>query len=301
MKILLQFPEGLKQEALKYSEKYEKQGHEVYLSASPCYGACDLAIDEAKLIGAKKIIHFGHARFVKKKLPIPVEYIEYTLDFDVAKLEKTITALIRYKTVAIGTTVQYYKKIPEIKKFFESKGKKVLIGKGNAAIYDAQVLGCDAFAVTQFNEKADAILFIGDGEFHYLAIETEKPVFVFHPKSGQIQQINEEIQRLKKRRKGAILKAIDCKTFGIIISTKVGQFNAEVAKWARKELEKRGKKTAILVANELEPLSLNNFLVFDCYINTACPRLADDVEEFGKPVLTILMLKELLEILDAFK
>ena len=47
MRILLQFPEGLKQEALSHAKKLEKEGNEVFISASPTFGACDLALDEA--------------------------------------------------------------------------------------------------------------------------------------------------------------------------------------------------------------------------------------------------------------
>ena len=35
-------------EAMKYAEKYEKEGHEVFIASAPCFGACDLAIEEAK-------------------------------------------------------------------------------------------------------------------------------------------------------------------------------------------------------------------------------------------------------------
>ena len=66
MRVLLQFPEGLKRLALEYAQKYEAQGHEVFVSSSSCYGACDLALDEAKKIGAKKIVHFGHSKFIRK-------------------------------------------------------------------------------------------------------------------------------------------------------------------------------------------------------------------------------------------
>ena len=71
------------------------------------------------------------------------------------------------------------------------------------------------------------------------------------------------------------------------------------AEWAKKELEKRGRTANILVANELEPITLNNFMSFDCYVNTACPRIVDDTEEYEKPILGMEMLKELLKILDA--
>ncbi|MFA6530736.1 MAG: diphthamide biosynthesis enzyme Dph2 [Candidatus Micrarchaeia archaeon] len=301
MKILLQFPEGLKQHAFEFAKKYTKQGDEVFFSASPCYGGCDIALEEAKAVGAKKIIHFGHARFVKKKLSIPVEYVPYELEFDIRSLESILQTLEPYKKIAIGTTIQYSHKIKEIKKFFESNGKIVFVGRGTMAIEDGQILGCDAFAVTQFEKECEIILFIGDGQFHYLAIDSNKPVFVFHPKSKQLKNINGEIEMVRKRRRGAILKALECKTFGIIVSTKPGQSNPEAAKWAKKELEKRKKTVALLVANEIEPLALNNFLVFDCYVTTACPRIAEDREEFTKPVLDMKMLSEVLELMDELK
>lgn len=294
----MQFPEGLKQYAFNFAKKYTKQGDEVFFSASPCYGGCDIAIEEAKAVGAKKIIHFGHAKFIKKKLPIPVEYVPYELEFDIRSLSSVLPTLESYKKVALGTTIQYSHKINEMKKFFESNGKIVFIGNGTMAIEPGQILGCDAFAVTQFESQADAILFIGDGQFHYLAIDSSKPVFVFHPKSKQLKNINGEIEMVRKKRRGAILKALECKTFGIIVSTKPGQSNPEAAKWAKKELEKRKKTAALLVANEIEPLALNNFLVFDCYITTACPRIAEDREEFDKPVLDLRMLKQALELMD---
>ena len=68
MRVLLQFPEGLKQKALEYAVKIEKGGDEVFISASPTFGACDLAIDEARSIKADKLIHFGHGEF---QVPTP--------------------------------------------------------------------------------------------------------------------------------------------------------------------------------------------------------------------------------------
>ena len=39
MRILLQFPEGLKQKALGHAKALELEGNEVFISASPTYGA----------------------------------------------------------------------------------------------------------------------------------------------------------------------------------------------------------------------------------------------------------------------
>jgi len=300
MRILLQFPEGLKRQALSYAQGLEKQGNEVFLSASPCYGACDLALEEAKAISADKIIHFGHARFINKKLPIEVEYVEYHIDVDLERF-KDAASRINAKSVVLATTIQHIHQLEGMKKILEDSGKKVFIGKGALAEYPGQVLGCDGGAVSQFADKSDAIIFVGDGNFHALAIDTDKPIFVIHPKSGESRQINKEIEKQKKRRKGAILKAIDAKVFGIVVSTKPGQFNPGFADKAKKELEMLGKKAEILVCGEISALALNNFISFDCYIISACPRMADDSEMFGKPLLNIGMFVELIGILKELK
>ena len=59
--------------------------------------------------------------------------------------------------------------------------------------------------------------------------------------------------------------------------------------WARelKALaEKRGLTIHCIAANNLQPNRLD-FLNVDCYVSTACPRLAlDDSHRFAKPILT---------------
>jgi len=298
----LQFPEGLKKEALAYAQKYETEGHEVLLSGASCYGACDLAIEEAMAVGADKITHFGHAPFIKKKLLIEVEYVEWHIDVDLDKFEKAIKELKSDK-IALATTVQHIHQLNEMKKILEKNGKKVFVSKGPLAAYPGQVLGCDAGAISSVVKNSDAIVFVGEGHFHPLAIDIDpdKPVFIIHPKSGQIRKINDEIEKLRKKRKGAILKAAYAKVFGIIVSTKPGQFNLAVAEKIKKELSLLGKRAEIIVSNELSPLALNNFISFDCYIVTACPRIADDTEAFGKPVLNLKMFSDLVSILRETK
>jgi len=292
MRILLQFPEGLKKHALEHAKEYEKKGHTVFISSAPCYGACDLALEEAKTVKADKIIHFGHAPFIKKKLPVKVEYVEFHIDVNLKNIRKSASQLKEFKKIALATTVQHVHQLKEMKKIFEKTGKKVLIGRGALAFYPGQVLGCDAGAVLSVSDKADAVVFIGDGLFHPLAIGVEKPVFVIHPKSGQVRKINSEIERLKKKRKGILTRALYSKTFGILLSTKPGQSNVKLAEEIKKKLEKKGKKAEILVSNSFDPLSLQNFQSFECYVTTACPRISEDSDIYGKPVLDIELFKD---------
>jgi 2-(3-amino-3-carboxypropyl)histidine synthase len=57
----LQFPEGLKKNALAIaSEIEEKTGSNVIILIDPCYGACDLK----EIPGMDLLIHFGHTDFL---------------------------------------------------------------------------------------------------------------------------------------------------------------------------------------------------------------------------------------------
>ncbi|MEM4295518.1 MAG: diphthamide biosynthesis enzyme Dph2 [Candidatus Anstonellales archaeon] len=294
MRILIQFPEGLKKYAIEFAEKLEQEGNEVYISASPCYGACDLAIDEARALKVDKIIHVGHNKFIKKDIDIEVEYIPFSIDFPLDIVERETKKLVNIgiKSIALLTTVQHIHQIERMKDIIEKNGIKVYLKKGYWATMPGQVLGCDAIAAN-INE-ADAVLFIGDGLFHPLAVNNGKRVFALN--IGGLNEITHIIKNLEKRRKANIIAAYNAKSFGILVSTKIGQYNIGQAKWAQEQIKKFNKKAAILVANELNPSSLYNFMSFDCYVNTACPRIVDDTEAYGKPIINMEMLKIVIDL-----
>ena len=306
MRILLQFPEGLKQEALAHAARLASQGHEVFLSAAACYGACDLALDEARAIKAQKLIHFGHAEFLKAKAPgLKIEYVPYFAMLDWKKtgamLEKA-SSLLRAsgaKKLSLVFPVQHLKSAVMAKRKLEAAGFSVAVGKGGLHVRHAgQVLGCDGTAAYAGDAKsADAIVYFGGGKFHPTGIASGKPVLCADPHLFDAYWITDEIVRQEKRRNGALLAASQARTFGILLSTKPGQFNLSGAKLAKKLLEKRGARAEMLVANEFSPLSLANFLSFDAYINTACPRISDDREAYGKPVVNISDIRRLIELM----
>ena len=296
MKILLQFPEGLKKNALSEAQKLEKEGHEVYLSSSACYGACDLPMESARALKIDKLIHFGHAKFIKSELPFEVEYRESTIPIEVDKLKGALPSLEGKTHIALVTTIQHIPQLNEMKTFLESAGKKVHIGKGFFAAEPGQVLGCDPLAATSAAKDAEVILYVGDGKFHPTGIRTELPVFALNPYSGECRQINSEIEKIQKRKKGMMIKALECKNFAILVSTKPGQFSLQVAKDAKKKLTDSGLNAEILVSNELNPLSIANFREFDCYINTACPRIDEDIDLFDVPIVNAVNLDEFLQL-----
>lgn len=301
MRILLQLPEGLKKNALELAEELEKKGNEIFISSSPCYGACGLAVDEARKVSADKIIHYGHSDYGVRS-QIPVEYVNFdeNVEFE-GILKRSLEFLKNYEKIGLVTTVQHIKQLPEIRRFLEKCGKKVAIGKpGGLAKYPGQLLGCDAGSVRSVENEVDCFLYFGGGVFHPLGalLETKKPFLAVDPFINKIQFLDKEREKIEKRRKGALLKAIEARNFGIICSTKPGQFNLEAAREIKRKLIEVGRPAQILISDEINFESLGNFVNFDCFINTACPRIAtDDFDRIRKPILGMDEVRKLVELL----
>jgi 2-(3-amino-3-carboxypropyl)histidine synthase len=303
MRILLQFPEGLKQRALEHAKMLEREGNEVFISASPTFGACDLALDEARNIGADKLVHFGHGEF--HKVDFNVEYMEYQIDAPTAILADSLSYIKEFKTIGLVTTIQHIHQLESIKKFYESKGKKVMIGKPYGfAKRNGQILGCDIGSAATIDKDVDAFVYFGGGMFHPLGalLSTTKPFLVVEPFANRIEFIESLRQTYAKRSKGRILSSIEARRFGIMVSTKNGQQNMNLGKLLKERIESKGLDAQILVANTFDFESLSNMLEFDAFVNTACPRIAvDDNDRLPKPLLSANELVELLRMKDELK
>ncbi len=298
MRILLQFPEGLKQNALEYSKMLEAQGNEVFVSASPTYGACDLAIDEAKAIKAEKLVHYGHAEF--QHVDFNVEYVFYSIDAPLGILKDSLKSLEPFDTVSIVTTIQHIHQLGEVKRFYESAGKSVIIGKPYGfAKKPGQILGCDIGSAASVDSKVDAHIYFGGGIFHPLGavLHTTKPFLAVEPFTKTIEFMDGYREAHKKRTRGKIAASVSARKFGILVSTKNGQHNLNLANLLKARIEKEGLEAAILISNNVDFGSLDNMLEFDAFINTACPRIAvDDLDRLRKPMLSANELMEVLSI-----
>lgn len=309
MRILLQFPQGLKAKAIEEAINYQNQGHEVFISSAPCWGACDLAIDEAKKIKAEKLVHYGHVQFGDKKVragKLEIEYKPYPITVDLEILKKALPLIKQYKKIGLVTTVSHIHQLEGMKKILEEgdpqNPHEVFTARGALAILEGQVLGCDSSAADKLEEKTDAIIYFGGGEFHPLGIKAKKPIFAINPYANSIMQINELIEKKRKKEQGMLIATSMAKSIGILVSTKSGQFNLPAAERIRKKLIELGvPRVFILVSGEIDFSSLQDFNSFDAYITTACPRLVDDAERAGKPIINISQLPKLFEILRELK
>jgi len=202
---------------------------------------------------------------------------KYTGKVDLSKIELDKLP----KKLGLVTTTQFLDKTTEIIEYLEKNGKEVFIDKLKQR-NEGQLLGCDVGAASKIQDKVDAFLYIGSGEFHPLgvAMQTKKDVFTFNPVSNVFNKLNkEEIENYKKIKKIKYTKFLSADNIGIMVSIKPGQYSYRRALEIKEKLEKDGKKCFVFVFDTLDANEMANFPFVDFWVNTACPRIADDKDK----------------------
>ena len=188
------------------------------------------------------------------------------------KLPKNVLEKLPEK-IGLVTTIQHLHKLNDVKRQF----KKAHIG--------GQILGCDTGLAEKISNKVDAFLYIGTGKFHPMEVyrKTKKNVFIYNPISKTLSKVDKkEIERMEKRKKGALLKFLSAKEIGVLVSTKSGQRNMKAVEILKKKYKE--KNFYIFLFNTLDFNELENFNFVEVWVNTACPRIIDDWEKFNMPV-----------------
>jgi 2-(3-amino-3-carboxypropyl)histidine synthase len=192
------------------------------------------------------------------------------------------------KKLGVFTTVQFIDSLESINQQLEDNGIKVKNFKPEHAKYSGQILGCN---ITKF-EGVDGFLFIGDGHFHPIAlsIKNNLPVFTFNPYSKKLIELDEKIvNKFEKKKRIGLTKYYMSNNIGVIVSTKHGQNKLKQAIAFKNKLDKEGKKKVfILMFNDIDFGSLENFPFIDCFVNTACARIGyDDEIRIHKPIINL--------------
>jgi 2-(3-amino-3-carboxypropyl)histidine synthase len=286
-RIFIQIAEGLKSKAKEIVDFFEKEGFETILSIEPTYGACDIKDEEALRFNCQAIIHIGHSSFgVKSKLPI--YFIHYIFDIKEEKIEKFKEEIkkIKYKKIGIVTSLQYVKYANEIEKILKENNFEVF--KSKTLEYEAQILGCNVSSAKNVENFVEAFLVITEGKFYPvgLLLNTEKPIFVFDLEKEEIYEISSLREKYRKIIAWNYVKFKEAKEIGLLVSWKKGQMFFDPFK-IKKELEKRGKKVYIFVADEIVSEKLIGIDV-DCLVNLACPRIFDDIERYKIPFINYI-------------
>ena len=130
-----------------------------------------------------------------------------------------------------------------------------------------QVLGCNIS--NALKHKVDCYLLLGEGRFHaiQLARKTKKEVYIA---SGD-KITKKDIEKYEKQKKGKILRYLNSKKVGILLTTKNQKF-ANITKL--KNLIKN-KEIFIFTSDYIDINELENYPDIDIFINTACPRIEE--------------------------
>ena len=288
-RVLIQLPEGLKPEAPRLARVIEKTGALPMISADPCYGACDLMTQEAEGLGVDLIIHYGHSKLVQHE-PVPTIYVEARATLGVeSAVEKALPLLKKWCKVGLTTTVQHVHMIESAREILVRAGKTVMTGDAGRLTYPGQVIGCDYSNAKSIAKDVEAFLFIGGGRFHALgvALSTMKPTVVADPYNCEAFSVDDEAERIVRRRWRSVEEAQKARVFGILLGLKPGQRNLEQALQIKQKLEKAGKVAFMFVIEEVSPEALMEFPTIDVFVNTACPRLSlEDAQRFSVPILS---------------
>jgi 2-(3-amino-3-carboxypropyl)histidine synthase len=288
-RVLIQLPEGLKQEGSRLAAVVEKAGAVAIVSADPCYGACDLATLDAESLDVDLIVHYGHSEMMKQER-VQTLYIEARATISIkGAVKKAIRLLEDYTSIGLTTTVQHVHMLNEARELLLKAGKTVAIGDVGQSKYAGQVIGCDFSNAQSISKDVEAFLFLGGGRFHAIGVEltTGKPTIIADPYEKRAYSIHDEVLRLLKKRWASISKAKEAETFGVLIGLKTGQKKVRKALEMKERLEKNGKKATLLAVREITPSVLMQFFDIDAHVNTACPRISlDDTLSFRIPVLT---------------
>ena len=194
---------------------------------------------------------------MKLYIPVKVKGVDIEALMEKVKIEGKF---------GIVTTVQYLDDVNKL------KDKYLVLG---------QVLGCNANCA--LNADVDAYLYIGTGLFHptNLAYIVDKPVYILDPVQGIFYKLDEKYKdKYEKRKKGMLLRYLQAKKIGIIVSIKSGQNQMNKALAFR---EKCGKEAYVFLCNNVQ--NLENYNDIECWVNTACVRIFED--DFHMPMVNL--------------
>jgi 2-(3-amino-3-carboxypropyl)histidine synthase len=288
--VLLQLPEGLKPEGPRLADIVVKTGALPIISSDPCYGACDITVNEAEILGVDLIVHFGHSPFVAQG-KVPAVYIEAKamLNVELAVVQ-AFPLLKNYSRIGLATSAQHVQSLNQAKEILEKAGKTVSVGDTGQLMHAGQVIGCNYSNVTSIVDEVEAFVFVGGGLFHALgiALSTSKPTIVADPYDNRAFSINEQAQKMIKQRWAVIEEAQHANVFGVLVGLKPGQKHFDRALNVKQTAEKHGKSAYLLAGREITPDTVVEFPSIGAFVNTACPRISLEApQKFSKPVLTV--------------
>jgi 2-(3-amino-3-carboxypropyl)histidine synthase len=298
-RVLVQLPEGVKQNATEIAKVVEDLGIEVIFSGETAWGGCAIAVQEAKDLNVDLIVHFGHAKFIEAPEGSPeILYIEVRDELNLEPiLKKSLKSLEKFKTLGLSYSIQHRHDLEKIIKFYEENGKKIILSKKIGLVeYEGHIVGCQYRGLQAIEKSVDCFVIMGN-QFHSMGavLSVEKPVILIDVYNDEIRDMEGLRDKILKQRIISIEKLRNARNVGIIVEIKPGQKFGSW-KYLYDKLKEKEKNPIVITMNEMTPDKIMNFYHIDAFIELACPRIAiDDFAKYEKPILTF---KEALVALD---
>jgi 2-(3-amino-3-carboxypropyl)histidine synthase len=106
------------------------------------------------------------------------------------------------------------------------------------------------------------------------------------------QELDEMKDAILRQRYGAIASSKNARSFGILIGVKRGQQRIKLAYEIKEMLDAMQKRSILIAMDTFSPDYLQGFSEIDCFVLTACPRIAiDDYMQYKRPMLTPIELE----------
>ena len=271
-----------------------------YVLADTTWGTCDLNSNAAKVLGADIQFNIGHT--VNTDTIDNVILVDAFDDVSFNDVARKCGHILQNKTVGLVTDSQHLHQMKNVEHVLKEYNITVKIGKGGGQLNDGQVFGCEFYPAVKLKLDVDCFVFLGQSNFHAagVALSTGLPTHVLDPYFNEVREVSEFAQKLKRKATLAIYKAVDAKSFGVIIGLKEGQLSKVFALEIRRELEELGKQVQLFALTDITNERLQNLKGIDAFIQVACPRISTD-NQFDKPVLSSPQTNALLKILHGEK
>lgn len=287
--VALQMPEGLLLFATTIADIIKEFTEaETLIMGDVTYGACCIDDLTAKALGVELLVHYGHSCLVPIDQTSGIKVLYVFVDIKIEPLHFIDSIKINFETktkIFLMSTIQFVSTIQTCRGILKEMGYDVAISQFKP-LSPGEILGCTAPTIT----SADAIIYLGDGQFHLEAAMIANPkiqAFKYDPYSRCLTKEYYDHEEMQQTRKKYIADAQSARTFGVIMGTLGRQGSPKVVEYLRERLEKVDKKVVVILLSEIFPSKLDLFTKLNAFVQIACPRLSIDWgTAFSKPLLT---------------
>ena len=298
-------PDGLQSAARSVYVHLREFGIEPVIILDPTYGFCDLQDGQADALELDLVFNLGHwspAHMSERTLLVDVEY-----EVPISRLQVLADSFVGtarregWRTVGLLAVGNYGRARGKLADLLRKTGVVVLPEREEitGSLFNWQVTGCMFPGAWGIRRRVDVFALLGSSRFHAMAVRlaTGLRTIMADPESLEISDVEDDAVHAARRAALAIYRAVDARSFGIVMGEKSGQRYPELARAIGRSLEELGRSVYYYSAHEITMDRLGVARDVDAFIVLACPRIGLDAAGGGRPVLSYPQAIQLLNLL----